>query len=73
MKSKIYKQKYDIELQFYYVENYKRYRNANHRTGTLWLADTRDPRLTGKWTGQQKASHGKRIPARKLVQEAHKN
>ena len=51
------------------MKNFKRYRNASHRTGTLWQADYRGPRLTGWWTGQQKASHGKRrIPARKLVQ-----
>ena len=34
---------------------------------------TRGHRLTGWWTGQQKASHGKRrIPARKLAQEDQK-
>ena len=33
---------------------------------------SRDSRLTSWWTGQQKASHGKRrIPARKLVQDGH--
>ena len=44
----------------------KRYRNASYRAGTLWQDDYRGPRLTGWWTGQQKASHGKRrIPASK--------
>ena len=52
----------------------KRSRHASYRTGTLWQADYRGPRLTGWWTGQQKASHGKRrIFARKLVQEHQKN
>ena len=48
----------------------KRSRNASYRTGTLRQADYRGPRLTGWWTGQQKANHGKRrIPAGKLAQE----
>ena len=52
------------------MENFKRYRNISHRAGTIWQADYRGPRLTGWWTGQQKASHGeRRIHARKLVQE----
>ena len=48
----------------------KRSTNASYRAGTLWQADYRGPRMTGWWTGQQKASHGKRrIPAWKLAQE----
>ena len=65
--------KYDVELPFNSAENFKITRNASYRTGTLWQADYRGPRLTGWWTSQQKASQGKRrISAKKLVQGAKK-
>ena len=52
----------------------KRSRNASYRTDALWQANYRGPRLPGWWTGQQKASHGKRkIPARKLAKKGQKN
>ena len=42
-------------------------------TVTLWQADYRGPKQTARWTGQQKASHGKRrIPAKTVAQEDHK-
>ena len=51
----------------------KRFRIASYRAGTLWQADYRGPRLTDWWSGQEKASHGKRrIPAGKLAQEGLK-
>ena len=51
----------------------QRFRNDSYRASTLWQADNRGPRLSGWWTGQQKASQGKRrIPARKLAQEGLK-
>ena len=48
----------------------QRFRNASYQTCTVWQADYRGPRQTDWWTGQQKASHGKRrIPATKLAQQ----